>query len=278
MLREFLKKHITSQASYVELGYGQVEPNHLSAQRTAQIYAQLPAAADIEVLEQGQFVKYDYANGEVNFTGAGEWMLVYNETKLYREHQLDCEFAMIKGNYQARVYSPLDGNKSAEEIYGPTRLLQGVREKYDPTNEDAGENGFVKMDEIKNPVTGEVADYSVASKVYDYYEMNDINNPEIGDDYRSRLFMKLRAVKHPEAMMKPGTTMVPRVFKTNVGDIFTTNTINGTVDTVKVGKMLTPGAKGILEVTEATDGMLWQVVKEYTMPDHQRGVKIMRVQ
>ena len=278
MLREFLKKHITSQASYVELGYGQVEPNHLSAQRTAQIYAQLPAAADIEVLEQGQFVKYDYANGEVNFTGAGEWMLVYNETKLYREHQLDCEFAMIKGNYQARVYSPLDGNKSAEEIYGPTRLLQGVREKYDPTNEDADKNGFVKMDEIKNPVTGEVADYSVASKVYDYYEMNDINNPEIGDDYRSRLFMKLRAVKHPEAMMKPGTTMVPRVFKTNVGDIFTTNTINGTVDTVKVGKMLTPGAKGILEVTEATDGMLWQVVKEYTMPDHQRGVKIMRVQ
>ena len=278
MLREFLKKHIQSQASYVELGYGQVEPNHLSAQRTAQIYAQLPAAADIDVLEQGQFVKYDYANGEVNFTGAGEWMLVYNETKLYREHQLDCEFAMIKGNYQARVYSPLDGNKSAEEIYGPTRLLQGVREKYDPTNEDADKNGFVKMDEIKNPVTGEVADYSVASKVYDYYEMNDINNPEIGDDYRSRLFMKLRAVKHPEAMMKPGTTMVPRVFKTNVGDIFTTNTINGTVDTVKVGKMLTPGAKGILEVTEATDGMLWQVVKEYTMPDHQRGVKIMRVQ
>ena len=278
MLREFLKKHIKSQASYVELGYGQVEPNHLSAQRTAQIYAQLPAAADIEVLEQGQFVKYDYANGEVNFTGAGEWMLVYNETKLYREHQLDCEFAMIKGNYQARVYSPLDGNKSAEEIYGPTRLLQGVREKYDPTNEDADKNGFVKMDEIKNPITGEVADYSVASKVYDYYEMNDINNPEIGDDYRSRLFMKLRAVKHPEAMMKPGTTMVPRVFKTNVGDIFTTNTINGTVDTVKVGKMLTPGAKGILEVTEATDGMLWQVVKEYTMPDHQRGVKIMRVQ
>ena len=278
MLREFLKKHIQSQASYVELGYGQVEPNHLSAQRTAQIYAQLPAAADIEVLEQGQFVKYDYANGEVNFTGAGEWMLVYNETKLYREHQLDCEFAMIKGNYQARVYSPLDGNKSAEEIYGPTRLLQGVREKYDPTNEDADKNGFVKMDEIKNPITGEVADYSVASKVYDYYEMNDINNPEIGDDYRSRLFMKLRAVKHPEAMMKPGTTMVPRVFKTNVGDIFTTNTINGTVDTVKVGKMLTPGAKGILEVTEATDGMLWQVVKEYTMPDHQRGVKIMRVQ
>ena len=85
MLSDFLKKNITSQASYVEYGYGQVEPNHLSAQRTGQIYAQLPAAADIEILEQGQFAKYDYANGEVNFTGAGEWMLVFNEIKLYRE-------------------------------------------------------------------------------------------------------------------------------------------------------------------------------------------------
>ena len=38
MLNEFLKKNIKSQASYVEYGYGQVEPNHLSAQRTAQVY------------------------------------------------------------------------------------------------------------------------------------------------------------------------------------------------------------------------------------------------
>ena len=96
MLNEFLKKNITSQASFVEYGYGQVEPNHLSAQRTAQVYAQLPAASDIPVLEQGQFVKYDYANGVVNFEGKGEWMLVDNEIKLYRDHQMDSEFAMIR--------------------------------------------------------------------------------------------------------------------------------------------------------------------------------------
>ena len=29
-------------------GFGQVEPNHLSAQRTSQIYAQLPAASSME--------------------------------------------------------------------------------------------------------------------------------------------------------------------------------------------------------------------------------------
>ena len=279
MLKEFLMRAgIKSQAKYVDLGYGQVEPNHLSAQRTAQIYAQLPADASIDVLEQGQFVKYDYAAGLVNFTGAGEWMLVYNEIKLYREHQLDCEFAMIKGNYQARVYSPLDGNKSAEEMYGPTRLLQGKREHWD------GEK-FVEDKEIADPETGVVADYSVASKVHDYYEMNDINDPMIGEDSaRARLFMKLRAVKHPEAMMPAGTTMVPRVFKTNVGDHYTTNMINE--DTLAVGDVLYVGAKGILCKTaaEAVEGefagsgdMKWQVVKVYTMPDHQRGVKIMRI-
>ena len=272
MLRELLKQHIHSQAEYVEVGYGQVEPNHLSAQRTAQVYAQLPADPAINVLEQGQFVKYDYANGLVNFTGAGEWMLVYNEIKLYREHQLDCEFAMVKGNYQARVYSPLDGNKSAEEMYGPTRLLQGRREKWD------GEK-FVEMDEIANPATGKVADYSVASSEYDYYEMNDVNNPDIDEDYRTRLFMKLRSVKNPEAMMPAGATMVPRVFKTNVGDIFTTNTIHAERGSLTVGSFLAPrAADGILEpVSSASGDMVWQVVKLYTMPDHQAGVKVMRI-
>ena len=275
MLKEFLlRSGIKSQAAvekggYVEMGYAQLEPNHLSAQRNGQIYAQLPANKDIEVLEQGQFVKYDYAEGEVNFTGAGEWMLVYNEIKLYREHQLDCEFAMVKGNYQARVYSPLDGTKAAEELYGPTRFLQGRREHWD------GEK-FVADAEIANPVTGEVADYSVASEVHDYYEMNDINNPDIKDEARKRLFMKLRAVKHPEAMMKTGTTMVPRVYKTMPGDIYTTNLIMEPV--LEVKDVLTPNANGILAKAGAADAdMQWQVIKVYTMPDHQKGVKIMRI-
>jgi hypothetical protein len=207
-------------------------------------------------------------------------MLVYNEIKLYREHQLDCEFAMIKGNYQARVYSPLDGTKSAEEMYGPTRFLQGRREKWD------GEK-FVEIDPVKNPVydadgnydeeatkAAAVADFSVASEVYDYYEMNDTNNGDIKEDYRKRLFMKLRNVKHPEAMMPTGATMVPRVFKTNVGDHYTTNFILETE--LEVGDILSPNEKGIL-CKSGDETMKWQVVKVYTMPDHQKGVKIMRI-
>lgn len=255
MLSDFLKKNITSQASYVEYGYGQVEPNHLSAQRTAQIYAQLPAAADINVLEQGQFVKYDYAKGVVNFEGAGEWMLVYNEIKLYREHQMDCEFAMIKDNYQARIYSPFG---------------YGVDKNGNPTAD--GDTAWDRQSRYYNGVDAEGNDsITVGDKTYkfddvtaapDMYEIHYNEDPfHIEGPYK-------------EARMPEGTTMVPRVFKTNVGDIFTTNTINA--ESLAVGDTLKVGATGILE-SGSDDKMTWQVVKVYTMPDHQRGVKIMRI-
>lgn len=236
MLKDFLKANIKSQASYVEYGYGQVEPNHLSAQRNSQVYAQLPAASDIEVLEQGQFVKYDYLNGVVNFTGKGEWMLVYNEIKLYREHQHDCEFAMVKDNYQARVYSPFDHNHAGEDRQA--RFLNGV---------EGGENGLFGAEDV--------------TAAPDMYELHYNEDPfHFTGPYK-------------EKMMPAGTTMVPRVLKTMVGDIYTTNTINAT--TLEGGEVLTPGAKGILEVGEGD--MQWQVVKVYTMPDGQRGAKIMRI-
>lgn len=259
MLNDFLKKNITSQARYVQVGYGQVEPNHLSAQRTSQVYAQLPAASDINVLEQGQFVKYDYANGVVNFTGAGEWMLVYNEIKLYRDHQLDCEFAMVKDNYQARVYSPFgygvdkDGNPTADLDTAwdrQSRYYNGV---------DSDGNSSITIGESENAKTYTYDDVTAAP---DMYEMHYNEDPfHIEGPYK-------------EAMMPTGTSMVPRVFKTNVGDIFTTNTINA--ETLTVGQKLKVGAHGILEPGE-DDKMTWQVVKVYTMPDHQPGVKIMRI-
>lgn len=200
----------SSNAAYVQYGYGQVEPNHLSAQRTAQIYAQLPAKSDIEMLENGQFVKYDYAEGVCNYTGVGEWMLVYNEVKVYHDRDTDADFAMKKSNYVSRVY-----NASNEA-------------------------------------------------------------------------------------MPSGTVMVPRVFKTNIGDIMTTNTIDATTLAVKDVLTVDPRS-GLLVLTtdtpnshsanagtvgegdtvlEATTGgeMKWQVVKVYTLGDGQKAVKIMRIQ
>ena len=259
MLSDFLKKNITSQASYVQYGYGQVEPNHLSAQKTRQIYAQLPADAAIEVLEQGQFVKYDYARGLVNFEGPGEWMLVFNEIKLYRENQMDCEFALIKDNYQARVYSPF--GYGVDKDGKPTTNLDTAWDRQSRYYNGVDSEGNTSTT-IGDGDTAKTIAYDDVSAKPDMYELHYNKDPfHIEGPYK-------------EAMMPAGTAMVPRVFKTNVGDIFTTNTINAS--TLSVGDTLKVGEKGILE-PGTDDKMTWQVVKVYTMPDHQNGVKIMRI-
>ena len=93
-------------ALLVKEGFGQLEPNHLSAQRNGQIYAQLPCESSIEVLQNAQFVKYDYAEGEVNFTGEGEWMLVYNEVKLYDPKHSYKDFVYRKTDFTDKKMYP----------------------------------------------------------------------------------------------------------------------------------------------------------------------------
>jgi hypothetical protein len=227
-----------SQATMVKRGFGQVEPNHLSARFTGEIYAQMPAAKDITVLEQGQFVKYDYANRAVNFTGAGEWMLVFNEIKLYRDWETDEDFAMIKRDYNAYVYSPLGQNSD-----GSLTEAQ-LTKNYNSLGQQA---------------TGEVLGMDP-----------DLGRLPVGYSYD-------REVMEDPAMMPEGTVMVPRVFKTHEGDIFTTNTINAKFDDVKVGDFLKVGENGILEPGSMDDAFVWQIVKKYTMPDLQPAVKVMRV-
>lgn len=217
-----------SAATYVERGYGQVEPNHLSAQRTGQIYAQLPADKSISVLENGQFVKYDYASGLVNFTGKGEWMLVFNEVKVYHDYEGDADFAMIKGNYGAKVYSPVGA------VTG----------------------------------TANARDYSSTVTAADALVADSTANPFVVEQYGDA------------AAMPTGTTMVPRVFKTNVGDIFTTNTIKEE-GTLALGDILVIGDDGYLKKSTAgtgqDTGMQWEVCKVYTLADRQKAVKIMRI-
>ena len=70
--------------------------------------------------------------------------------------------------------------------------------------------------------------------------------------------------------------MVPRVFKTHEGDIFTTNTIAD--ETVALGAILTPGADGYLTATGGSNAAFqWQVVKIYNLGDMQKAVKVMRI-
>ena len=254
MLSDFLKKNITSQAGFIQAngyGYGQVEPNHLSAQATKEVYAQLPAAADIDILENGQFAKYDYANGVVNFEGPGEWMLVFNEIKLYRPYQMDAEFAMIKDNYQARVYSPFGGAKYSND---PDTVWTKQSRYYNGVDAD-GNDSITLGDKTYK--------YDDVTAAPDYYEIHYNEDPfHIESLYKEKL------------MPEDGSSMVPRLLKTHVGDIYTTNMIGE--ESVKLKDELSPDANGIL--SKSGDGsIVWQVVKIYTMPDHQPGVKLMRI-
>ena len=263
----------------------------------------MPANKDINILENGQFVKYDYAAnangiGEVNFTGKGEWMLVYNEIKLYRDHpdgtkQWDCEFAMLKDDYQARIYSPYDWEHTEVEYGGrfwngvdetgadhkvlehTVALDQGLKtvtiagEVYDVKDNKFTYNGVEyeidpKTNQTKTPVPVKYAYDKVLTDVADIYEELTWTN----DPY------KKLGVYH-EKRMTPGTAMVPRVFKTNVGDHYTTNMINE--DSVSVGDILAPAAADGILVKDESQDMKWQVVKVYTMPDGQRGAKILRI-
>ena len=227
--------------AFTRNSYGQVEPNQLSAQKTGQIYASLPLDKSVEILQNGEFMYYDYANkcvdaGKAAAAGVvatqGEPMLVFNEIKLYEPFWRTSykDFAMFKvgDNYVT--------SKLATEKYGE--------------NSDK-----------------EQASYQSHGLEYNY-RMNGY---------------------------------APRLFKTNVGDIYTTNMValtkteSGTETpiTYAVGNILAPekvthtSADGVstyetLVLTPQNSmpasGMAWMVVQVYTMPDGQDGLKLQRVQ
>lgn len=308
MISDFLKQHITSGAAaptgMVEYGYAQVEPNHLSAQRTGQIYAQLPAEKDITVLENGQFVVYDYGyreNGEAD-SGFGrvrlpgkntnlEPMLVFNEIKLYREGQLDCEFAMVKDNYNARIYSPLDPDtlnwtkQSRFYNHAPGDTIVAKEGTYTKVAADATFDNtatyYTKNGEVYAEATG-LTEFAEGT-VYYTYNNDEVTYP-IDDVTAAPDMYELHYNEEPWHIegrtkgkrMPEGTKMVPRVFKTNVGDHYTTNAVKAKFEDVAVGATLIVDTDGFLKPGSG-NGMVWQVVKKYTLPDRQKAVKVLRI-
>lgn len=249
MLKDYLNKYIQSQSEYIKTngyGYGQVEPNHLTAQSTKAIYAQLPAKKEITILENGQFAKYDMQHECVDFNGDGEWLLVYNEIKLYREEQVDAEFALIADNYQARVYSPSAGQGKDTQA----RYYNG---------KDSDQN--------------DIEDVTAGPDMYESHYNEDPFHFE--QAYKHRMMYELDG--GTDAKSTKVNSMVPRLFKTYVGDIFTTNMFKETE--VALGDKFTPGeTDGILTKTGADEAdMQWKAVKIYTMPDGQPGVKLQRI-
>lgn len=91
-------------------GYGQVEPNHLAGQKSGMIFAQLPVANGIDTVQNGMFMKYDVAAGEINLNGNGEYMLVYSEVKLYDPRETYKDFVLTKDqSVDGKIYPRLIG-------------------------------------------------------------------------------------------------------------------------------------------------------------------------
>ena len=271
MISDVLNRYnIHSKAQYVEYGYSQVEPNHLSAQRNGKIYAQLPADPDIDVLENGQFAVYDYAAGLVRLPGASDYdlepMLVFNEIKLYREHQLDCEFAMVKDNYNARIYSPLD----------PDTLNWTKQSRFYNGNNGVDETTGQPITTVPHPEAEQFAD-GKTFKIEDVTAAPDIYELHYNEE-PWHIESRTKGKKMPE-----NTTMVPRLFKTDIGDHFTTNGILEADDpsnnaVLKVGDILkVDKTTGFLSTNGDDTHMEWQVVKVYTLPDRQKAVKVLRI-
>ena len=215
-------------ANFTRIGFGQVEPNQLSAQKTGQIYASLPLDESVKVLQNGEFMYYSYADNKVTAepTVPGqEPMLVFNEIKIYEDYLRLKDFAMIRvgDNY---VTNPAAVGRVTQANYG---WADGV----------------------------------------DTYGDGSLNKAAtISPEHSERQAAKYRM-----------DGFAPRMFKTNVGDVFTTNMVKTGVD-YAVGNILTPKKNEetkTLQLEIGNGDIEFVVAKVYTMPDGQPGLKLQRI-
>lgn len=209
--------------AFKRIGYGQVEPNQLSGIKTGQIFASLPLDKEVKVLQNGEFMYYDYANGSVNATAeadaAPEPYLVYQEVKIYEDWLSYKDFAMIRVGDNYVTNNPAIGRLTSANTDG---TVYG----------DGAETEGASIDH---------SDYQAG------YRMDGI---------------------------------APRLVKTNVGDLYTTNMVDEE-GTYKVGTVLTLKKTNrntlVLSSSGNINSVKFIVVKDYTMPDGQRGLKLQRI-
>ena len=203
-------------ATFTRDGYGQVELNQMSAQKTGQIFASLPLDEKVNTLQNGEFMYYDYSTGKVTAepgVKGQEPMLVYNEIKLY------------------------DGWRDKVKDFAMFR---------------SGEN------------------YVTVGKKTEGY----------GDGAPATAGTVNPHTEYPYRM----AGIAPRVFKTNVGDIFTTNMVATGVEYAEK-EILSPsvvtaadgGKTLVLKKGGEVDIIKFVVAKVYTMPDGQPGLKLQRI-
>lgn len=216
-------------ADFTRIGYGQVEPNQITGIKTGEIYASLPLDPEVNKLQNGEFMYYDYTKGYVTATPHAsstdlEPMLVFNEIKIYEDYLSYKDFAMIRVGDNYVTNDPAVGRVTSRNAdgttYGGGSLTPGASIDHDTWQ--AG------------------------------YRMEGI---------------------------------APRLVRVHVGNVFTTNMVvtgveytkgdllklkKSTDNTLVLGKYAA-GTTGVI------DSPVFSVVKVYTMPDGQPGLKLQRI-
>lgn len=139
-----------------KVGYGQVEPNRLTAQKTREVYAQLPADDSIKTIENGMFLVYDQVQGKVVKPAAvgKKACLVMNEIILEDDrYQADSDYVMTP--YEATDYQP--AMKAYPRLYamhvGDTFTTNLIKtESGGTTLPNAGDKFIVGTDGVLEPV------------------------------------------------------------------------------------------------------------------------------
>lgn len=251
-------------AGFKRIGFGQVEPNQLSAIKTGQIYASLPLDPTVDVLENGQFMYYNYARKMVTADGStgdggnaapmAEPYLVYNEIKIYEDWLSYKDFAMIRVGDNYVTNNPMVGRLTSQ-------------------------NTDIDANKPYGTIYGGGAD-TIGAPVGTPTSFGEIT---IIPAYPGA------TVGHTEYPYRMDG-IAPRLLKTNIGDIFTTNTLKEQETEYEEGDIVTPKPLQypidaqtpkytVLEFDKATKEttMLFVIVKKYTMPDGQRGYKVQRI-
>lgn len=234
------------------VGYGQVEPNKLIGIKTGDIHNMLPLDESVKVLQNGEFMFYDYVTNSVTATPTAMTVpyMVWNEIKIYEDWLALKDFAMIRVGENYVTNNPAVGRVTSVNvdgtIYGDGALTTSTELTYD---EDGNPTGEVRVDR-------QHTDYG--------YRMNGIVprmlGTYVGDVMTTNMVGMFEDDEKNKTELKyeQGTILALR------------KTVRNTLELVPYDFAKTKNAA-------LAETLKYVIVQDYTMPDGQRGFKLQRI-
>lgn len=216
------------------------------------------------------------------------------KTRLSDATYVEKGYGQVEGNklsarYNGKIYASLPCDKTLTKVENGMFLVYDYANRKVSAPTADGMEPMLVFNEVKIYESRETdADFAMLAENYDAIVYNTTGDGVYKHVVPGTGAIATRTVtEYDNQTMKAGSTpyglmgtdvnaIVPRLFKTDVGDIYTTNCVKET--SLSVSDKLKVGTDGYLAKSpeSAYEGMEWTVVQVYTMPDGQKGVKLMR--